>query len=211
MATTVQLAPGLGFQEGAGLQWRATNTRCARIARPNPLDMRRLWYRRSVPNRWATRAHPRAGWVGGRVFPGFTANPQHTFGPSWSVRRMPAPRSVGPAVFLGSPPTDYPHKLPQYSAKGITTQILGAKCQHKPIYTRSEHSQTRATKNASETRAIPQKKQQIAYESHQPTQQHDYSNNSTTPRWSATVPKAKHDQTSLIKQRAAPGTHRPRR
>ena len=92
-----------------------------------------------------------------RGFPGLTANPQHTFGPSWSVRRMAAPRSMGPVVFLGSPPTHYTPKLPQYSAKGKTTQILGAKCQHKPICTRSKHSQTRATKNASETRAIPQK------------------------------------------------------
>ena len=36
--------------------------------------------------------------------PGLTANPQHTLGPSWSMRLLPAPRSVGPAVFLGSPP-----------------------------------------------------------------------------------------------------------
>ena len=38
-------------------------------------------------------------------FPGLTANPQYSFGPSWSVRLMAAPRSVGPALFLGSPPT----------------------------------------------------------------------------------------------------------
>ena len=38
-------------------------------------------------------------------FPGLTANPQRIFGPSWSVRLLAAPRSVGPAVFPGSPPT----------------------------------------------------------------------------------------------------------
>ena len=42
----------------------------------------------------------------------------NTFGPSWSVRRMAAPRSMGPAVFPGSPPTHNLHKLPQHSAKG---------------------------------------------------------------------------------------------
>ena len=40
-----------------------------------------------------------------RFSPGLTANPQRTFGPSWSVRLLAAPRSLGPAVFLGSPPT----------------------------------------------------------------------------------------------------------
>ena len=30
---------------------------------------------------------------------------QHTFGPSWSVRLLAAPRSVGPAVYSGLPPT----------------------------------------------------------------------------------------------------------
>ena len=50
-------------------------------------------------------AHGRSSQCGTRGFPWFTANPQHTFGPSWSVRRMAAPRSMGPAVFLGSPPT----------------------------------------------------------------------------------------------------------
>ena len=40
-----------------------------------------------------------------RGFPGLTANPQHMLGPSWSVRLLAAPHSVGPAVFLGSPPT----------------------------------------------------------------------------------------------------------
>ena len=47
----------------------------------------------------------RSSQYGTRGFPGFTANPQHTFGPSWSVRLLAAPRSMGPAVFLGSPPT----------------------------------------------------------------------------------------------------------
>ena len=84
------------------------------------------WYRRSVPTLprvlhsmvspkrpepWHDKKLPRAGWVGGRGFPGFTANPQHTFGPSWSVRRMAAPRSAGPAVSPGLPPTHTPHKL----------------------------------------------------------------------------------------------------
>ena len=45
------------------------------------------------------------GTVDSGGFPGFTANPQHTCGPSWSVRLPATPRSVGPAVFLGSPPT----------------------------------------------------------------------------------------------------------
>ena len=45
------------------------------------------------------------------------ANPQHTFGPSWSVWRMAAPRSVGPAVFSGSPPTHTSIKLPQHNAE----------------------------------------------------------------------------------------------
>ena len=38
-------------------------------------------------------------------FPGLTANPQRKLGPSCSVRLLAAPRSVGPALFLGSPPT----------------------------------------------------------------------------------------------------------
>ena len=42
---------------------------------------------------------------GPTVFPGLTANPQHTRSPSWSVRLLAAPRSVGSAVFLGLPPT----------------------------------------------------------------------------------------------------------
>ena len=33
-----------------------------------------------------------------RGFPGLTANPQHTLDPSWSLRLLAAPRSVGPAV-----------------------------------------------------------------------------------------------------------------
>ena len=36
---------------------------------------------------------------GTRGFPGLTAN-RHTLGPSWSVRLLAAPRSVGPAVFV---------------------------------------------------------------------------------------------------------------
>ena len=36
---------------------------------------------------------------------GWARNPQYSFGPSWSVRQLAAPRSMGPAVFLGSPPT----------------------------------------------------------------------------------------------------------
>ena len=44
------------------------------------------------------------GTVDSGGFPGLTANPQHTFGSSWSVRLLAAPHSVGPAVFLGSPP-----------------------------------------------------------------------------------------------------------
>ena len=47
----------------------------------------------------------RSSQCGTRGFPGLTANPQHMLGPSWSVRLLAAPRSVGPAVFLGSPPT----------------------------------------------------------------------------------------------------------
>ena len=35
----------------------------------------------------------------------YLQNPQRTSGPSWSVRLLAAPRSMGPAVFLGSPPT----------------------------------------------------------------------------------------------------------
>ena len=42
----------------------------------------------------------RSSQCGTRGFLGFTANPQHIFGPSWSVRLLAAPRSVGPAVFL---------------------------------------------------------------------------------------------------------------
>ena len=106
---------------------------------PRAPECSTAWYRRSVPSRSTTKAHSHAGWVGGRDFPGLTANPnthlvppgvcgsrpllavwdprfsrahhqpQHTFGPSWSVRHLAAPRSVGPAVFLGSPPT-HSHK-----------------------------------------------------------------------------------------------------
>ena len=58
VATTVQLAPGLEFWEGVGLPWRVLLPACAEraeravttnilirdmdVARPNPLDMRRL-------------------------------------------------------------------------------------------------------------------------------------------------------------------------
>ena len=39
------------------------------------------------------------------TFSRLNAARQHTFGPSWSVRPMAAPRSVGPAVYSGLPPT----------------------------------------------------------------------------------------------------------
>ena len=45
-------------------------------------------------------------------FPGLAANPNTHFGPSWSVRHLAASRSVGPAVFLGSPPTRNTHLIP---------------------------------------------------------------------------------------------------
>ena len=48
----------------------------------------------------------------GPRFPRLTANPQHTLGPSWSVRLLAAPHSVGPAVFLGSPPTLITYLVP---------------------------------------------------------------------------------------------------
>ena len=48
----------------------------------------------------------RSSQCGTRGFPGLTANPQPMLGPSWSLRLLAAPRSVGPAVFMGSPPTD---------------------------------------------------------------------------------------------------------
>ena len=54
----------------------------------------------------------RSSQYGTRGFPGLTANPQHTFGPSWSVRLLVAPRSMGPAVFLGSPPNLNTHLVP---------------------------------------------------------------------------------------------------
>ena len=44
----------------------------------------------------------RSSHSGTRGFPGLTANPQHIFGPSWSVRLLAAPRSMGPAVFPGT-------------------------------------------------------------------------------------------------------------
>ena len=38
---------------------------------------------------------------------GFLGSPPtyYTLGPSWSVRLLAAPRSVGPAVYSGTPPT----------------------------------------------------------------------------------------------------------
>ena len=50
-------------------------------------------------------APDRSSQCGTRGFLGLTANPQHTFGPSWSVRHHGRPSSVGPAIFSGSPPT----------------------------------------------------------------------------------------------------------
>ena len=44
------------------------------------------------------------GTVDNGGFPGLTANPQHMFGPPWSVRLSGAPLNVGQAVFLGLRP-----------------------------------------------------------------------------------------------------------
>ena len=45
-------------------------------------------------------------------FPGLTVNPQHTLGSSCSVRHLPAPHSVGPAVSPGSPPARNMYVVP---------------------------------------------------------------------------------------------------
>ena len=82
--------------------------------RPNPAHRAHSMVSPKRPepqHTWHDQNSPRAGWVGGLGFPGLTANPQHTFDPSWSVRLLAAPRSMGPAVFLGSPPTRNPHKF----------------------------------------------------------------------------------------------------
>ena len=73
-------------------------------------------------------ASGRSSQYGTRGFPGLTANPQYTFGPSWSVRLLAAPRSMGPAVFTGSPPTHNRIFIwLNTSRKEIATQVLGAK------------------------------------------------------------------------------------
>ena len=95
--------------------------------------------------------HGRSSQYGTRRFPGLTANPQHTFGPSWSVRRMAAPRSAGPAVFRA-------HRLPttlinysQHSAKRKLSLIsLVPKCQHK-------HNGTHAARPYKTTKVVKPK------------------------------------------------------
>ena len=64
----------------------------------------RGWRRRCDPQETG-KLHSRSSPCGTRGFPGLTAKPQHTLGPSWSVRLQAAPHRVGPAVFRGSPPS----------------------------------------------------------------------------------------------------------
>ena len=67
----------------------------------------------------------RSSQCGTHGFLGPTANPQHIFGPSWSVRLLAAPRSMGPAVFLGSPPThNNPKICLNISRKQADAQVL---------------------------------------------------------------------------------------
>ena len=102
-------------------------------------------HRQSSTHIWSLlecAAPGRSSQYGTRGFPGLTVNPQHTFGPSWSVRLLAAPRSVGPAVFPGSPPThntnclnsrlnccSIKHQLIMCARKEIATQVLDPKCQ----------------------------------------------------------------------------------
>ena len=119
------------------------------------------WYRLSVPNRSTTEVYLRAGWVGGRGFPGFTANPQRTFGPSWSVRLLAAPRSVGPAVFLGSPPTHHPIYLLKHIAKDLRATMSSAKMATqpksslRPTRDRQQHSTTPTNRAHQQRAALP--------------------------------------------------------
>ena len=63
------------------------------------------------------------GTVDSERFPGLNVDPQHVVGPSWSVRRLAAPHSVGPAIFLGSPPTlNTPSVLLECAAHGRSSQ-----------------------------------------------------------------------------------------
>ena len=69
---------------------------------------------------------------GTRGFLGLTDNPQSTGSPSRSARLMAAPSSVGPAVFLGSPPTRHATKpfdgttLPR--GGGVSAPTTGMMC-----------------------------------------------------------------------------------
>ena len=85
--------------------------------------------------------------------------PQHTFGPSWSVRLPAAPRSVGPAVFMGSPPT-HSHKSALTHCEDIRHSMSSAKMptqpQSTPRPTRDKpHHSTTPTNRAHQQRAAP--------------------------------------------------------
>ena len=75
------------------------------VCGPRPLltlwDPRFSWaHRQPATHSWSLpecAAPGRSAQCGTHVFPGLTANPQHTLGP-WSVRPLAAPRNVGPAV-----------------------------------------------------------------------------------------------------------------
>ena len=70
---------------------------------------------------------------------------------------MAAPRSMGPAVFPGSPPTHNPHKfVSTQRERKLSLLSLVPKCQRNT----SKLTQTRATKNASKTSVYPQLNQQ---------------------------------------------------
>ena len=72
---------------------------------------------RSPQSHLECAAPGRSSQCGTCGFPGLTTNPQRVFGPSWSVRLQAANRSMGPAVFLGSPPTLNTHFGPSWSVR----------------------------------------------------------------------------------------------